>query len=57
MNFIGHKLRCLQKQNTQTAKQELLQQLVLNDPFEEKDPGASIGTRSGGLLMKCELPN
>ena len=51
-NFIGHKWRCLQKQNTQTAKQELLQQLVVNDQFEEKDPCASIGTRSGELLMR-----
>ena len=51
-NFTGHKLRCLQKQNTETVKQELLQQLVVNNWFEEKDPCASIGTRSGGLLMR-----
>lgn len=39
------------------SKTRTVTQLVLNDQFEEKDPGASIGTRSGGLLMKCELPN
>ena len=40
------KLRCLQKQITQTARQELLQQPVVNSQFKQNDHCASIGRRS-----------
>ena len=40
------KLRCLQKQITQTARQELLQQPVVNSQFNQNDHSASIGRRS-----------
>ena len=51
-NFNGHKLRCLEKQNTQTARQEMLQQTIVNGQFKQNDHCASIGTRWGGLPMR-----